>query len=212
MNRYSTFPLIGLLLGLAAACEQGSRVESETRELTEAQNNSGNVAKDLEAQLQTAKANVIELEKKLAMAREGVTDEVIQKRADLEDALKEQQQQVQQEVNEAKREAQTLNKDTDRAMQQLRQTQPPARVEAQVRTETQVVPGAQQQQETPGRTELIPVRGGPEEQRQDAAGGAANTTTRVRSTAPAQPSDRPSEAPPTITPDVERPESSPDQP
>lgn len=196
MIRYLKFTCLAASLGLGLGCERGSSIESETRDLAEAQNNTANVAKDLEARLQEAKAEVVELEKKLALAREGVTDDVMKERSELESALQNQREQVQREVSEARREAQVLNKDQDRAMQQLQQTQPPAQVDTRLKTETDVVHGANRQSEAPTREEIVPVRGGPEEQPAEGAGRVESTTSTTRSapTRPGEPDDdRPAE-------------------
>lgn len=203
MIRHSALACLVASLGLSLACERGSHVEAETRDLAEAQNNTGNVAKDLEAQLQKAKADVIELEKKLALAREGVTDEVLQERSELQGALESQRREVQEEVNEARREAQVLNKDMDKAMQQLKQTQPPAQVDARLNTETSVVRGTQQAVESPPRNELVPVRGGPELQPTQGAAEVKSTTstTHAAPTQPTAPGEAvPDHVPPTVPP------------
>ena len=173
MIRYWGFACLAASLGLSLACNKGSDIESETRDLAEARKNTGNVAKDLEERLQKAKAEVVDLEKKLALAREGITDDVLMERSELQGALESQKREVQKQVNEARRESQVLSKDTDRATEQLQQTQPPAQVDSRVKTETEVVRGAQQQVEAPSRTEIIPVRGGPEDQPAPGGGAAA---------------------------------------
>jgi chromosome segregation ATPase len=186
MIRHFGFACVAASLGLTLACNKGSEIEAETRDLAEAQNNTGNVAKDLEARLQEAKAEVIELEKKLALARQGITDDVLRERTELQGALDSQRREVQEEVTEARREAQVLNKDSDRATQQLQQTQPPAEVDTRLTTETDVKQGTQQQVESPARNELIPVRGQLEQQQSPAAGEVKSTTSTTRS-APTQP-------------------------
>lgn len=216
MIRQLGFACLATSLGLSLACNSGSNIESQTRDLAEAQNNTGNVAKDLEARLQEAKAEVIELEKKLALAREGITDDVLKERTELQGALDSQRKEVQEEVNEARREAQILNKETDRATQQLKQTQPSVQVDTKLKTETDVVRGTEQQVEAPARNELIPVRGGPEQQPAPGAPDVKSTTSTTRSapteqaapgdtepapppapgnTAPAQPAPNPPSAP-----------------
>jgi hypothetical protein len=192
MTVHSGVACLVVSLGLSLACEQGSKIEAETRDLTEAQNNTGNVARDLEARLQKAKAEVVDLEKKLAMARAGVTEDVMKERSELDQALKSQRGEVQEKVNEARQEAQVLNKDTDRAMQQLQKTAPP-QVDTTLKTETNVVTGAQQQVESPARNELIPVRGGPEQQPSNAPPDVQSTTSTTTSAPPQAPA--PSDAP-----------------
>ncbi len=186
MIRQYGFACLAASLGLSLACNRGPDIEEQTRELAEARTNTGSVAKDLEAELQKAKAEVAELEKKLALAREGITDEVLEERKELQGALESQRREVQKDVNEARRESQLLDKGTDRAMQQLQETQPPAKVDTQVKTETDVVRGAQQQVEAPTREEIVPVRGGPE-QRPAAGEPEVESTTSTTRTAPVQP-------------------------
>lgn len=150
------FACLSASLGLALACERGSDVEAETHDLAKAQNNTGNVAKELEGQLEKAKAEVVALETKLGLAREGVTDEVLEARKELQRALESQRRELQDDISEAQRSAQALNEDTSRAIQQLQQTQ--AQVEKRLDTETSV-PGAQQPVGSPTREEMLPVRG-----------------------------------------------------
>jgi hypothetical protein len=159
MIRHWGFACLTAGLGLALACEQGSTVEAETRDLAEAQKNTSNVAKDLEVQLEKAKAEVVELEKKLALAREGITDDVLEERKELQRALDAQRRELQEDISETQREAQALNQNTERAIQQLQQTQPPAHVDSTVKTETDVVPSTQPPIESTTRDEVVPVRG-----------------------------------------------------
>jgi LAS superfamily LD-carboxypeptidase LdcB len=150
---------VATCLLLAAACKtEGSDVQQQTRELREAQNNSPKVAKDLEADLEKAKAEVVLLEKKLALARQGITDDVIAERKDLEQSLRAQDQKVRSEIDKAKRASEANSQDTAKAAQQLEQTKMPARVEAEVQSRSNVVPSATKV-ETTERQELIPVTG-----------------------------------------------------
>jgi hypothetical protein len=142
------------------ACDRDREVREESQDLTEARKNTGVVANELEQELREAKAEVVRLEKQLAMAREGVTEEVLTERRELQSALEEQGQNVEKEIEEAKREAQQHNQEAEQARQQLEQTQVPS-VEAEVQTQTQVVKkrtpvGATQEQET---IEVQRVRG-----------------------------------------------------
>jgi hypothetical protein len=150
MIRHWGLACLSVSLGLALGCERGSNVEAETRDLAEAQKNTGNVAKDIEVQLEQAKAEVVELERKLALARDGITDEVLEERRELQNALDSQRRELQEDISEAQREAQALNKDADRAIQQLQQTPPPAPVD----NTTGVAPGSQVESD-----EVMPVRG-----------------------------------------------------
>lgn len=208
MIRSSKFACLAVSLGLSLACNQRPDIEAETRDLAEARNNTGNVVKDLETRLDKAKAEVVELEKKLALAREGVTDDVIKERAELEGALNAQRQEVQKDINEARRESEVLNKNSDRAMQQLEETQPPAQVDARLKTETDVVRGTQQQVEAPARNEIVPVRGGPEEQPSQNAPEVKSTTSTTRS-APTQPQAPSSARPQDTAPQNTAPQNTP---
>jgi hypothetical protein len=159
MLRQLTMASFAAGLLCAFGCDRGTNVEQETRELREAQNQSPEVMKQLQADLDHAKAEVIRLEKKLALARQGITDDVLEEREDVEHALREQGRKVQGEVNEAKREAELNNRDVANATERLRQTQPPARVEAQVRSSSNVDPSPPPQVGTLERQEVIAVRG-----------------------------------------------------
>jgi hypothetical protein len=155
----SKFGPVAISLLLAAACNRGrSDVQQQTQELREAQNNSPKVAKDLEADLEKAKAEVVRVEKKLALARQGITDDVIAERKDLEQSLRAQGQKVQGEIDEAKHLSEANQQDTAKATQQLQETQMPARVEAEVQSQSNVVPSTTRV-ETTQRQELIPVSG-----------------------------------------------------
>jgi len=126
--------------------------------LREAQSRSPEVAKNLEADVAKAKAEVVRLEEKLALARQGITDDVLKERKDLQQSLHNQERHVQTEVSEAKREAEQHNEDTRKATEALQGTEP-ARVQAQVRTETQVTPAPATPVQTTEREEIIRVRG-----------------------------------------------------
>lgn len=146
-----------LLCGLG--CDRRSNVEQETRELREAQNQSPEVTKQIQTDLDKAKAEVVRLEKKLALARQGITDDVIRERQDVERALQEQERRVQGQVNEAKREAERNNRDIANATQPLEQTRPPAAVTAEVQSRSSVQPSPPATVGTVERQEVIPVRG-----------------------------------------------------
>jgi hypothetical protein len=148
-------------LAFALACNTQREVERETQNLREAEANTGNVTKQLEAELAEAKGEVARLENKVTLARRGITDEVLSARKGLEQSLSEQQKRVEGEVKEAQSQAQQHNQDTQKAEQELERTQPPARVESEVVTQTEVTPQTRQV-ETVERQEVIPVKGGPE--------------------------------------------------
>jgi hypothetical protein len=152
---------IAACLAVALACNTQREVEKQTQNLREAEANTGNVTKQLEAELAEAKGEVARLENKVTLARRGITDEVLAARKDLEQSLGEQQKRVEGEVKEAQSQAQQHNQDTQRAARELERTQPPARVESEVVTQTEVTPQTRQV-ETVERQEVIPVRGGPQ--------------------------------------------------
>lgn len=134
--------LLGCVLGfglLAAACERNRDVKVEVEDLQEARGRTGEVVQDLEQRLEEAKAEVIRLEEKLALARQGVTDEVIEKRQDLQEALKSQEAQVRNEVSEAQKEAKEYNSQSAAARKQLEETQP-GQAQAKIRTESIITP------------------------------------------------------------------------
>jgi hypothetical protein len=158
MDRYRAIGFVATCI-VALACDQQREVQQEAQDLREAKSKVGNVTAELQADLDKAKAEVVRLEEKLAMARQGVTDEVLSERKELQESLKEQEQKVKGDVQEAKREAQQHNQDTEQAARELEKTAPPARVEAKVSTETQVVERQRTPVQTTERQELIPVRG-----------------------------------------------------
>jgi chromosome segregation ATPase len=158
MDRYRAIGFVATCIA-ALACDQQREVQQEAQELREAQNRVGNVTAELQADLDRAKAEVVRLEEKLAMARQGITDEVLSERKELQESLKEQEREVTGEVQEAKREAQKHNEDSAQAARELEKTAPPAKVEAKVSTETQVVERTRTPVQTTERQELIPVRG-----------------------------------------------------
>lgn len=158
MERYQAIGFVAACIG-ALACDQQREVQQEAQDLREAQGQVGNVTAELQEDLEKAKAEVVRLEEKLALARQGVTDEVLSERRELEKSLKEQEREVEGEIQEAKREAQKHNQDSVQAARELEKTAPPARVEAKVSTETQVVERQRTPVQTTERQELIPVKG-----------------------------------------------------
>jgi hypothetical protein len=121
-------------------CNKGANVEKEVEDLREAQQNSPNVEKQLQDQLANAKSEVVRLEEKAALAKQGVTDEVVEERQELKEALKKQENEVREEVKEAQGAAAAHNQDSQKAVQHLEKSQPTQRVEARVKTETTSVP------------------------------------------------------------------------
>lgn len=158
MYRFRSIGCVAVCI-VAVACDQGGGVQAEAEDLREAQKNVGNVTQELEADLAEAKAEIVRLQEKLALARQGITDEVLAERKELEQSLEEQRQNVRGEIKEAQREAREHNRDAELAARELEQTQPPARVEAEVRTEANVVEGSGNAVQVTERQELIPVKG-----------------------------------------------------
>lgn len=161
MYRWARISTTAACLALAFGCDEQTEVQRQTRDLQEAQKNIGKVTQELESELEKSKADVIRLEQKLAMARQGITDDVLENQKELQEALKAQEQKVQSELGEAKREAQIHNRDTEAALKQLGQaTAPPAEEVAPP------VEGAPQPPVTPtdmpSRDDMVPVRGGPD--------------------------------------------------
>ncbi len=141
MTRTGLATIATLSLALTVGCERETdKVSEEIHELQAAKNDAPKVARELQAELNAAKASVVRLEKELEMAKQGVTHEVREERQELEQALKEQGQEVKAEINQAKVEAQNHNQMSDKAGKVLKDTQPSGRVEATVKTETKVVP------------------------------------------------------------------------
>jgi predicted RNase H-like nuclease (RuvC/YqgF family) len=159
MLRQITITTFAAFLTCAPGCNRHRDVEQETRELKEAQNQSPEVMKQLQADLDHAKAEVVRLEKKLALARQGITDDVLRERQDVERALHEQERRVQGQVNEAKREAERNERDIANATQPLEQTRPPAGVTAEVQSRSTVQQSPPAAAGTVERQEVIPVRG-----------------------------------------------------
>jgi hypothetical protein len=179
-------------LAFALACNTQREVEKQTQNLREAEANTGNITKRLEAELAEAKGEVARLENKVALARRGITDEVLSARKDLEQSLGEQQKRVEGEVKEAQSQAQQHNQDTQKAVQELERTQPPARVESEVVTQTEVTPQSRQV-ETVERQELIPVRGGPQKRTVTTTADAGSQV--APSSAPVRQETRPEQEP-----------------
>lgn len=141
-----------LLLG----CNRGQDVNKEVEDLKRAQAESPKVASDLQRELDQKKAEVVKLEEKVALAKQGVTDDVEKEKNDLQHAMKREEEQVREKVQEAQGAAREQTSQSEAAARQLEQTEHAKRVRAEVKTETHEVPA---QAETEVRTESkrIPV-------------------------------------------------------
>jgi len=148
-----------LSLGMALAGCQAAReseVRREMEDLQEAKQKAPEVANNLQKQVEQAKAKVVRLEEELAMARQGITKDVIEERKELKNALSRQGKQVNEEVQQAEQASRTYSQEAQQAGQRLQETQQQNKVEAEVRTETRVVP-AEQQPEVTTQRETIPI-------------------------------------------------------
>src|SRR5690606_6154707 len=105
----------------------------------EAQKKAPEVTRDLEQQLTEAKKEVVRLEKKLALARQGITDEVIAERQELGEALAARGESVREDIGQTREQATEYNEAARRARQALEQTQP-GQVEAEVKSGAEVTP------------------------------------------------------------------------
>lgn len=137
----SIFGALGLSGLLFLGCDrQRDEVGAEIEDLKQARQNTQAEVERLTQDLEEAKQDVVRLEEKLALARRGLTDDVLQERKELSSALKEQGKAVEEEVAEAQGAAQQHSKHAGRAEQMLQETQPPKRVEGQVQSQSEVVP------------------------------------------------------------------------
>lgn len=135
-------PIAGALTFGLVACEQGEqgdKVQSELQDLEEAREKAPQVTRDLEQQLTEAKKEVARLEKKLALARQGITDEVLAERQELAEALEARGETVREDIGETREEASVYNEAAERAQRALQETQP-GQVEAEVRSGAEVTP------------------------------------------------------------------------
>jgi uncharacterized protein YoxC len=140
---------------LTFACEDS--VQDEMQDLREAREGTQAEVDELRQELQASKERVKQLEKDLAMAERGVTQDVLEERQELGEALKEERQEVRGELNEAQQEAQEHNKKIDASKGALEQTTPPE-VEAQVESKAEVKEG-ESEIDTHEREESVRVKG-----------------------------------------------------
>lgn len=161
MERWAQIGTLTACVALAFGCDEQTEVQRQTRDLQEAQKNVAQETKDLEGQLEHAKSEVARLEQKVALARQGLTDDVLENQKELQDALQAQERRVADELGQAKREAQIHSRDTEAALKQLGQPPVPAD-EAAAAAPTDSVPldtpPAPAASDAP-REDLVPVRG-----------------------------------------------------
>ena len=157
MNRKNSIVGALLTLGLCAGgCSSDTRVTHELKQLKQAEQDSPKVASEIQKDLDKAKAEVVRLEEELALAKQGITKDVLEERKDLKDALKAQSDDVQEEIIVAKRASREHTSQADVARNELERTMHKEHVEARVRTETQVTP-VQNDVTVQKQTTTIPV-------------------------------------------------------
>lgn len=116
MKRWARIGTLTACVALAFGCDEQTEVQRQTHELEEAQKNVPAVTQELESQLEQARAEVARLEQKVALARQGLTDDVLENQKELQAALQEQERVVETELGQAKREAQIHARDTEAAL------------------------------------------------------------------------------------------------
>jgi hypothetical protein len=195
MNRWIRMSALSACVVSALACDEQTEVQRQTRDLQEAQKNVGKVTEQLESQLAEAKADVVRLEQKVALARQGLTDDVLENQKELQAALEAQGAKVQSELGEAKREAQIHNRDSQAALNQLEQSAPASGEPPAPVSPGQPAEAVQAPSDGPDRNELVPVKGGPDPQPE----GSVETEP-VKPVPPAPPSAVPPNDPPAPTP------------
>lgn len=194
MNRWIRISALSACVASALACDEQTEVQRQTRDLQEAQKNVARVTEQLESQLAEARADVVRLEEKVALARQGLTDDVLENQKELQAALKAQESKVETELGEAKREAQIHNRDSEAALKQLQSAPAPAAAEAPVgpgqSAEVTPVPS-----ENPDRYDLVPVKGGPDPRSEGTVEMERGTPAPAAPPAAVTPNDPPAPAP-----------------
>jgi TolA-binding protein len=115
--------LLATLVGGSLGCEKD--VETEVKDLRDARERAPQVVQELRDELSRTERRASVLREKLKHAEEGLTDEVLQERADVEQALEEQEQATRREVRQVDQELRTLRKATDRAERELERPEAP---------------------------------------------------------------------------------------
>jgi hypothetical protein len=161
MKPWARMSAVGACFALTLGCDRQTEVQRQTSELQAAQKNVGKVTQELETELAKAKADVALLEQKLARARQGLTDEVLENQRELTAALSAQNERVKAELGDAKREAEIYGRDTEAALKQLRQTTGSAAATNAAEPPMDPAQPARAE-EGPEREDLVPVKGGPD--------------------------------------------------
>lgn len=131
---------MGAVMALSTACQdEGGDVKSELADLQQAREKAPEVAQEIRGDLQEAEKEVERLSEKLAMAERGITDDVLEEREDVVQALNKKGENVEGNIGEARETAQEFNQAAIEAEQALEETQA-GEVEAELQTETRVQP------------------------------------------------------------------------
>jgi TolA-binding protein len=196
MTRWAHMGVLSACFALAIGCEQRTEVQRQTRELEEAQKNVARQTEELESQLETARSDVARLEQKVALARQGLTDDVLENQRELTEALKAQEQNVQKEVGQAKREVEIHTRDSEAALKQLGQTAAPV---AEAPPPVELAAPVPVPLENPEPSDLVPVKGGPDPGPEGSVELQPGTPEPVAPPAALAPNDPPASA---VTPQV----------
>jgi len=164
MKAWARIGTLTACVALAFGCDEKTEVQRQTHDLQEAQKNVAQVTQELEGELERAKADVIRLEQKVALARQGLTDDVLENQKELQVALQAQERRVSDELGQAKREAQIHSRDTEAALKQLGQQPAPDEAAAaapvdSIPSDTPPAAPAAPATSEPPREDLVPVRG-----------------------------------------------------
>jgi chromosome segregation ATPase len=136
---------VALTAALAlAGCDRKDGVEHEIQDLKQAEQNTPKQAQELQQELDKAKGEVVQLEEKLALAKQGVTDEVVKERDELQRAVKDENTHVRNEIAQAQNQANELNAATQKAQAELQRVPTAERAQTQLKTETKVIPSERQ--------------------------------------------------------------------
>lgn len=113
--------LLSASLWLFTACQ--SELENEIQDVREARERSGQVVQQLESEIEATRERLQELERRLALAREGITEEVIKERKELQSALEDKSEKVNRKAAQAEEESSELGAVSDEAVRQLDATE-----------------------------------------------------------------------------------------
>lgn len=114
---------------------EGSRIAEETADLKEAvENRDGRDVDELKTSVEETKEKLASLREQLARAHEGLSDEIMKERRELQAAMRQQMEQVKRKLAEAENAARRYNRLNDEAIELLAETAPPnVKAEVEVR-------------------------------------------------------------------------------